>query len=89
MLMTKKKFDALLKKHGAIIDAEMLSADVLQVDAPKGKVFTGNGCHTIVVQYRNYVGQSWIQEARAELAVTLDYGTENCEREDCDICQNI
>lgn len=85
--MNKSTFTKLLAQYGAVIDEEMLDADMLQVDAPKGFVFKGNNCHTIVVQYRNNGGQSWLPEARKDLAETLSHGTEPCTAEDCDVCE--
>lgn len=84
--MTAAQFNRELEKHGATLDVEMLDADVLQVDAPRGKVFIGNGCHTIVVQYRNRGSQSWKHEAYADVAATMSYGIEECSDPECDIC---
>ncbi len=65
----------------------MLDADLLQIDAPKGQRWAGNGCHTIVCQFRNY-SQSWLPEARADVAETMSYGLEACADVDCDVCQD-
>jgi hypothetical protein len=85
--MTKAAFEKLLAKYGAVLDTESLDNDMLQIDAPKGKIFAGNGCHTIVVQYRNRGGQSWIADARADVAGTLAYGLYDCDETDCEICE--
>lgn len=84
--LSKAQFEKVLAKHGATLDVEMLDADVLQVDAPQGKVFRNNGCHTIVEQYRNTGGQSWKGEAYAYVVERIEAGLDTCEEKDCDIC---
>lgn len=85
--ITKAQFDKIVAKHEATQDLESLDAFLIQVDAPKGKIWKGNGCHTICVQYRNNGGQSWKSEAYADAAETMEYGTELCDIDDCDMCE--
>lgn len=87
--MTRKQFFAELAKYpGVTLDTESeLNQDVIQIDTPKGKVFNANGCHTMVVLFRNHGGQSWKPEAYADVVEQLKYGLGNCEDPDCDICE--
>lgn len=85
--MKKVAFEKELAKYpGVTQDMLMEDAGLIQIDTPKGKVFTGNGCHTIVVAFSNH-SQSWKPTARDEVVETLSYGVENCEIEDCDVCE--
>lgn len=85
--MKKAAFDKMLADYGVEQDMVMEDSGLLCIDTPKVKVFTTNGCHTIVVAFNNNGGQSWKPKARDEVAEQLSYGIENCEAEDCDVCE--
>jgi hypothetical protein len=84
--MTKAQFDKALAKSGASQDLQSLDAGNIQVDAPLGKVFASNGCHTIVEPYSNNGGQSWKPEAYAEVARCLAMGLYDCDDDECEQC---
>lgn len=86
--MTKAQFDKVLAKYGATLDIEMLDADMLQVDAPRGQRWIGNGCHTICIPFKNVCGQSWKPQAYADAAETMNHGIEACDAADCDMCED-
>jgi hypothetical protein len=87
--MNRQQFlNALAKHAGVTLDSiSEQSADIIQIDTPKGKVFRANGAHTIVVPFRNIGGQSWKPQAYAEAIELLNYGLDICENKDCDICE--
>jgi hypothetical protein len=85
--MNRVTFEKILAKHGVTWDHEMEDADVIQVDAPQGKIFAAHGCHTIVEQFRNVCGQSWKTQAYAEVARMVNHGLHDCDRgPECDVC---
>ena len=70
-----------LAKHSSVMldaQAEMNAGD-LTLDAPHGKVFAANGCHSLTEPFTNNGGQSWKPQAYAELAARLSMGLMDCE----------
>jgi hypothetical protein len=55
----------------------------LALDAPAGKCFVANGCHSLVDPFANNGGQSWKGQAYAELAERLEFGLMDCDCEEC------
>lgn len=86
-LATRKQFQREMELLGATLDEAMADCAILQIDAPKGKVFRSNGGHTIVVPYANRGGQSWLPQAYGEALEMLKHGLEDCDAEDCDVCK--
>ena len=84
--MIRAQFLKVLAKYGATLDTESEECN-LNVDAPKGKVFKANGCHTIVEPFANNGGQSWKSEAYSEAAQRVSMGLEDCPDPDCDVCE--
>ena len=83
--MNRSQFMKVLAKYGATLDTDSEECN-LNVDAPIGKVFKANGCHTIVEPFSNNGGQSWKSEAYAEAAARVSMGGESCTDPDCDSC---
>jgi hypothetical protein len=59
--------------------------------APDGKVFAGNGTHTVVAAFFDpdepeYREGGTPAFARIAIWMDLDYGLEDCEVTDCDVC---
>lgn len=56
------------------------------VDCPKGKVFKGEGLHTLVGHFMNTSGQSWKAEVYADAIQRMSMGLEDCDDPECDYC---
>lgn len=83
--MKKAAFQKLVASYGATID-HANSDYAIHVDLPAGKTWVDNGCHVIVEPWRNNGGQSWVNEARAEVADRMSLGTTDCDNPECEIC---
>jgi hypothetical protein len=83
--MTRKQFLSTLATVGATLDTDCEDC-MLNVDAPRGKVFASNGCHCICVPFNNAGGQSWKPKAYDEAAEDVAMGLMDCDAEDCEVC---
>jgi hypothetical protein len=83
--MNRQQFLKVLAASGATLDTDCEDFD-LNVDAPKGKVFSDTGTHCICIPYNNNCGQSWKSEAYKEAARHVSNGFRDCETQDCDTC---
>lgn len=86
--MTRKKFNAILAKYGVTLDELSEDGSDLIVDSPAGKVFRATGTHSMSEPFSNRGGQSWKSEAYRLMAERIEMGLENCEIEDCDVCND-
>lgn len=85
--MTQNKFAKILRAYDATIDFDMLDAQILQVDAPPGKVWARTGTHTLTEGYRRGEPGYTISDARQSLAEDMTWGgLDDCEDLDCDVC---
>jgi hypothetical protein len=84
-IMNRSQFLAVLSQYGATLDTDCENYD-LNVDAPAGRVFEDNGCHTICEPFKNNGGQSWKPEAYSKAALRVAMGTYDCPDPDCDVC---
>lgn len=76
--MTRSQFLKVLQKYDAVLDMDCEEYD-LNIDAPKGKVFSENGCHCIVEPFANNCNQSWKSDAYAEAAKRVAMGLYDCD----------
>lgn len=58
------------------------------IDAPAGRLWTANGCHTIALPWgTDDEGNKWTASERYAYAIeSLEYGSEPCTNPDCDAC---
>lgn len=81
--MTKKELATLAKRHNASITQESNGiTHAIEVDAPDGFVFAGNGCHSIVASW----GLGLESAQREDVASVLTLGVVACEDADCEVC---
>lgn len=80
------KLEAEAAKYGAEVSQDDRA---LMVDAPKGKVWKGNGTHCLVESCENRGGQTWYAEAVKSLIERMAYGVEACTETDCDVCEEV
>lgn len=81
--MTKKELTALASQFNATITQESNGiTHAIEVDAPDGFVFAGNGCHCIVASW----GLGLESAQRKDVASILAMGVVPCNDGDCEIC---
>ena len=86
--MTRAKFLNILAEHGAVLDLESeANWGALVIDAPKGKVFRANQSHSISEYFTNST-QSWKKQAFEDAAKRVSMGVDDCDIEDCDVCND-
>ena len=83
--MKRSEFLSVLAKHGATLDTECEDYD-LNIDAPKGKVFSASGRHCLCEPFNNSGGQSWKPQAYAMAAARVGLGKHDCPDPECDVC---
>jgi hypothetical protein len=81
--MTKKELSTLAQRFGASITQESNGVThAIEVDAPDGFVFAGNGCHSIVASW----GLGLESAQRDDVASVLSMGVVSCEDSGCEVC---
>lgn len=89
-MTTWKQVVAMAKKLGATIDREHGRSDYVQLDAPKGKVWNSNGCHCLCVEMKPHYadwGAKFRSECYAGLIKGMEYGLEDCDDAECEVCR--
>lgn len=88
-MVTRKQVPTQIKKMGCTVDEENQDDDVLVIDAPKGKVFACMNSHCLLQPLVDEFNPKPRSEAYAAIIEDLNYGLEDCDDPECDICHPV
>ena len=86
-MATRQKAQRAARDYGAqFLDKSTAQYFDIEIIAPRGKLFSANGCHCLVHHENKGFGPAAVREFWSDVVSRIRYGIEACTQPGCDVC---